>query len=286
MSNRSWFYTSNGQQQGPYPETQLRVLLGRGTITADTLVWTEGMGGWQRAGEIPGLMSGSASAPARLGPGREPSGAGGALSADFGLWSLFGRSLLYGVGLAVIIPAPWTATSFYRWFVSRVKVPGRPNLEFTGQVGDIWYVFVGLGLLNYISIIPLRGLGAIATIALAFLICMVLRWVVSNLSSDGQRLPIAFEGSPFVYGGFFLLFNLSIISIVGWAWVLTAWMRWICSNISGTRREITFNATGLEVLWRSVVCFLGCVFLIPIPWVLRWYLQWFVSQFALVQRTA
>jgi hypothetical protein len=42
----------------------------------------------------------------------------------------------------------------------------------------------------------------------------------------------------------------------------------------------------LEVLWRSVVCFLGCVFLIPIPWVLRWYLQWFVSQFALVQRTA
>jgi hypothetical protein len=26
--------------------------------------------------------------------------------------------------------------------------------------------------------------------------------------------------------------------------------------------------------------------LIPIPWVLRWYGQWYVSQFALVERTA
>jgi len=31
---------------------------------------------------------------------------------------------------------------------------------------------------------------------------------------------------------------------------------------------------------------LGCAFLIPIPWVLRWYTQWYVSQFALVERGA
>ena len=29
---------------------------------------------------------------------------------------------------------------------SRIQVPGRPNLAFTGQVGDIWYVFVATGL--------------------------------------------------------------------------------------------------------------------------------------------
>ena len=62
MSNRSWFYASNGQQQGPYPEAQLRDLITRGTVRADTLVWTEGMSGWQRAGEIPGLVPGG-SAP-------------------------------------------------------------------------------------------------------------------------------------------------------------------------------------------------------------------------------
>ncbi|MCC8976056.1 DUF4339 domain-containing protein, partial [Bradyrhizobium sp. Cham227] len=40
MSNRNWFYASEGQQKGPLPETQLRDLITRGTVGADTLVWT------------------------------------------------------------------------------------------------------------------------------------------------------------------------------------------------------------------------------------------------------
>ena len=51
MSNRSWFYASNGQQQGPFPEAQLRDLITRGTVRADTLVWSEGMAGWQKAAD-------------------------------------------------------------------------------------------------------------------------------------------------------------------------------------------------------------------------------------------
>ena len=31
---------------------------------------------------------------------------------------------------------------------------------------------------------------------------------------------------------------------------------------------------------------LACVFIIPIPWVMRWYTQWYVSQFELVERDA
>ena len=61
-------------------------------------------------------------------------------------------------------------------------------------------------------------------------------------------------------------------------------MRWICRNISGTRREIVFKGTGLQLLWRSLVFGFGCVFIIPIPWVMRWYTQWYVSQFELVER--
>ena len=61
MANRSWFYASEGQQQGPYPEAQLREFIARGTVTADTLVWSEGMAGWQKAGEIPGLFSSASS---------------------------------------------------------------------------------------------------------------------------------------------------------------------------------------------------------------------------------
>ena len=53
-----------------------------------------------------------------------------------------------------------------------------------------------------------------------------------------------------------------------------------------TRREVTFNASGLEVLWRTIVFSIGFAFLIPIPWVLRWYANWFISQFALTERGA
>ena len=56
MSNRSWFFASKGQQQGPYPEAQLRALIVKGAVTADTLVWSEGMADWQKAGNIPGLF--------------------------------------------------------------------------------------------------------------------------------------------------------------------------------------------------------------------------------------
>ena len=54
MSN--WFYAANGQQQGPFGDAQLQDLISNGTVRPDTLVWTEGMAGWQKAAEVPGLM--------------------------------------------------------------------------------------------------------------------------------------------------------------------------------------------------------------------------------------
>src|SRR5438876_6221396 len=77
MPNRSWFYASNGQQQGPFPEAQLRDLITRGTVRADTLVWSEGMSGWQRVGEIPGLMPAGSAPPSISQPGGPPPMAGG-----------------------------------------------------------------------------------------------------------------------------------------------------------------------------------------------------------------
>jgi hypothetical protein len=69
MSNRSWFFASQGKQQGPYPEAQLREFIANGTVTAETLVWTEGMAGWQKAGDIPGLRSGTSGPPVVPGAG-------------------------------------------------------------------------------------------------------------------------------------------------------------------------------------------------------------------------
>ena len=288
MSN--WFYAANGQQQGPFGDAQIRDLIGNGTVRPDTLVWTEGMAGWQRAAEVPGLMP--AGGPPAMPYGAPPpmmgagsAGTGNAIAADLPVWGLFGRGLVYVIGVAFVIPAPWVATWLYGWFVSRIHVPGRPNLSFTGRVGDIWWVFVLLGLSTYIGIYD-QTYQIIGFVLQAVLGWLVLRWVLSNLASNGQKLPVAFNGSIWAYIGWQILIPISFITIIGWAWVVTAMVRWICRNISGTRREVVFNASGLQVLWRTLVFVLLCVLIIPIPWILRWFTRWYISQFALAPRGA
>jgi GYF domain 2 len=290
MSNRAWFYASEGQQHGPYPETQLREFIARGAVRADTLVWTEGMANWQKAAEIPGLFPGNLGPPAVPYSGGLPTSAGGhgggSLSIEPGLWALLGRGLLFVIGLLLVIPAPWAATGFYRWMASRVHVPELPNFAFTGQPGDIWYVFVLMGLISYAGFSGVSYLEYVLIPVDGYLSWISVRWIAANLSSNGVKLPIAFEGSAPGYIGWYVLMYVSIITIIGWAWVITAWMRWNCRHISGTKREIMFNATGFEMLWRTLLLSLGSLLIIPLPWLLRWYTRWYVSQFALVERAA
>jgi hypothetical protein len=290
MSNRSWFFASQGKQQGPYPEAQLREFIANGTVTAETLVWTEGMAGWQKAGDIPGLLSGVSGPPA-VPPSGVPLTTGGTttgqpLSVDFSIWALLGRGLLFSIGSMLVIPAPWTATSFYRWFIEHLRVPQRPDFGFTGKPGDIWYVFVIQGLCAYAGFSDARYPVLIVIPLQAFLSWMTVRWIVANISSEGRQLPLTFAGNPWAYVGWYLLLYISAITIIGWAWVITAWMRWICRHIAGTRRDIVFNASGWQILWRTVGFALAAALIIPIPWVLGWYTRWYVSQFALVERTA
>jgi hypothetical protein len=291
MSNRSWFFASQGKQQGPYPEAQLREFIANGTVRAETLVWSEGMAGWQKVGDIPGLLAGAAGPPPPPVPqwgGLPTTGgtvAGQSLSVDFSIWALLGRALLFLIGLLLVIPAPWTATSFFGWFIERLRVPQRPDLGFTGRPGDIWYVFVIQGLCSFagfsdsyvqLIVIPLQ----------AFLSWMTIRWIVANISSQGRQLPLTFAGSPWAYLGWYVLLYVSVITIIGWAWVTTAWIRWICRNIPGTRRNIAFTASGWQILWRTLVFALAAALIIPIPWAMGWYAGWYVSQFVLVEPTA
>jgi hypothetical protein len=309
MSDRSWFYAAQGQQQGPFAEAQFRNLIARNTVTPDTLVWTDGMSGWQRAGDVPGLMQGrSGPPPMPASRGQQPAaagqydgggqygasdqyavdrygGGGGSLSFDAGVFPFFGQTLLNAIGLFLVVPAPWLVTGYYRWGAPHVRVPDRPNLAFNGQPMDIWWAFVALGALIYIGMLGsiFRLVGILAD---AYLAWVILRWVVSNISSNGQPLPITFNGSVLTYIGWHVLLVISGITIVGWAWVIVAQTRWICRNIGGTNREILFRATGLEILWRTLVFAIACIFIIPIPWMLIWYVRWMVSQFELVERAA
>jgi uncharacterized protein DUF4339 len=291
MSNRSWFYASSGQQQGPYPEAQLRDLITRGMVGADTLVWTEGMSGWQRAGDIPGLVPGGSAPPPVLRPGGPPSMdaaySGGPLSIDFGILEFTWRSLVLLVGLIFIIPGPWVLVWYLKWIVPCARVPGRPNLSFEGEAMTVVPWFFGFVVLMIgVSLIGSQLLSNLMILVQMALYWLFLKWFIANLASNGQPLELSFSGPVWAYVGWAILAAISIITIIGWAWVYVAWMRWVCRNIQGTRREVLFIGSGLELLWRAIVTVLASIFIIPIPWMYRWMSQWLASQTVLAERGA
>jgi hypothetical protein len=280
MSNRSWFYAAEGQQRGPCSEAELRQLIGNGAVGFETLVWTAGMAGWQKAGEVPGLMAGDGAPPA------VPRHGGGPLSIDFGILDFTGRSLLLLLSLIVIIPAPWAIVMYCRWIVSCVHVPGRANLGFTGRAVDLMWFYGAVILFIAATWSQSPILGFAVDVAQLGVYWMLLKWFLANLNSDGQPLGLRFSGSVWGFIGWSILAGFAFLTIIGWAWVYVAQIRWICRHIEGTQREVVFSGTGLEFLWRSIVSVLLCIFIIPIPWMYRWMTRWLVSQTALVERTA
>ncbi|UQD73128.1 DUF4339 domain-containing protein [Bradyrhizobium japonicum] len=295
----SWFYASEGKQQGPYPEGQFRDLVAQGVVRPDTLVWSEGMAGWQKAAEIPGLIGGGgappmmpAGGPPMMGSGGYAGagyagggGSGGALSVDFGILEFTWRSIVMLIGMCLIIPVPWVFVWYTKWIVSCVKVPGRPNLSFTGNAMTLVPWFFGFIVLAIaIGVIGSALLSNLLFIAQIVLYWLLIKWMVANLASNGQPLGLSFSGSVWAYIGWNLLFAISIITIIGWAWVAAAQMRWFCRSIEGTRREIIFKGSGLGILWRGIVAAILSSFIIPIPWVYRWIMNWFASQTELAPR--
>ncbi|KJC41905.1 hypothetical protein UB31_25380 [Bradyrhizobium sp. LTSP849] len=294
----SWFYASEGKQQGPYPEGQFRDLIAQGVVRPDTLVWSEGMAGWQKAAEIPGLVGGGGAPPmvpaggppmmgagGYAGAGYTGAGGGGSLSVDFGILEFTWRSIVMLIGMCFIIPVPWVFVWYTKWIVSCVKVPGRPNLSFTGNAMTLvpWYFgFVVLAIA--IALFGSASLNNVIFIVQVVLYWLLLKWMVANLASNEQPLGLSFTGSVWAYIGWNLLFAISIITIVGWAWVAAAQIRWMCRNIQGTRRDIIFRGSGLGILWRGIVAAILSGFIIPIPWVYRWIMNWFASQTELAPR--
>jgi hypothetical protein len=286
MADQSWYFASQGQQQGPLSEAQLRELIGTGKVTPETLVWTEGMANWQKAGDIPGLLAGGGPPAMSGSPGVPASRSygGGSLSIDFGIWDFIWRGLVLFVSILFVIPVPWALLMYCRWIVSCVRIPQRPNLAFTGRAVDLMWFYALVILFIAASWTQNQVLNLAVSVSEFVLYWLLIKWFVANLSSDGQPLGLRFSGSFWGFLGWSLLAVLSVITIIGWAWVYVAQIRWMCRHIEGTRRGVVFNGTGIEFLWRAIVTALLSVFIIPLPWAYRWFIRWLASQTMLVDK--
>ena len=291
----SWFYAAEGKQQGPFPDGQFRDLVAQGVVRPDTLVWTEGMAGWQKAAEIPGLIGGPPPMPMG-GPPMSQGGyaggyaqggyaGGGALSIDFGIVEFIWRSIAFLVGAILIIPLPWVFVWYSKWIVSCIQVPGRPNLSFVGSAMALvpWY-FGAIVLAIALAFTGIEWLNNLMFVVQIILYWLLIKWMVANVASNEQPLGLSFSGTIWAYIGWNLLLGISFLTIIGWAWVYVAQIRWFCRNIQGTRRAVVFKGSGLEMLWRSIVAFIGFSLVIPIPWAYRWMMRWMASQTELVAR--
>jgi hypothetical protein len=291
----SWFYASEGKQQGPFPEGQFRDLIAQGVVRPDTLVWSEGMAGWQKAAEIPGLIGGGAppmvpaGGPPMMGGGGYAGGGagGGALAVDFSILEFTWRTIVAVIGACLIIPGPWILVWYAKWIIPCLKVPGRPNLSFTGNAMTLvpWY-FGAIVLAIVIAFMDVPVLNNLMFIVQMVLYWLLIKWTVANIASNDQPLGLSFSGSIWAYIGWNLLFAISIITIIGWAWVAAAQLRWMCRSIEGTHRAIVFKGTGLGILWRGIVAAILFSLIIPIPWVYRWIMNWTASQTELVSRSS
>lgn len=58
-----WFYSQNGQQQGPISFEALRQRAGAGQVQPTDMVWTTGMAAWQPSGQIAALFPPGATPP-------------------------------------------------------------------------------------------------------------------------------------------------------------------------------------------------------------------------------
>jgi GYF domain 2 len=285
MADRQWYTGREGRQEGPFSDERLRELIATGVVGADTLVWSAGMTNWAKAAEVPGLMPARRVPSAAAGDGAGVGAPSGPLALDVGVWALFWRAIVLGLSQMAVVPLPWVAPIFSRWFVERIQVPGGRRLGFVGTAKDIWWVFILYALCALLALIVDKR-GYIPVVAVQLLLqLLILRWFVGKLAWEGQTQPLRFTGRFTSLLGWNLLMGLSILSIIGWTWVATAWGRWMCRNVQGSSRELVFTASGLSYLWRTLVVVFTAFFIIPIPWTVRWFMRWLVSQLALVERS-
>jgi uncharacterized membrane protein len=61
--SKKWYLYKNKEQKGPFTWEELQVQAGEGSITASDMIWSEGMEGWTKAGQVEDLLPKAPPAP-------------------------------------------------------------------------------------------------------------------------------------------------------------------------------------------------------------------------------
>ena len=195
-----------------------------------------------------------------------------------GALGVFFRSLAAIFAMMFVIPAPWIACWYARWFASRMRLSNGTALTFTGTPSSVAVVAMLYAIFILVSVTYQRdelssNIMALAGIPLGW---AVLRWSVNHAQLGAGSFR--FDGSVWGYAGWTLLTYLSILTIVGWAWVMAAFYRWNVRHIRHAEGTLRFVGKGHQILWRLLVFILLCPLIVTIPWVIKWFFRWIVQQ--------
>jgi hypothetical protein len=207
------------------------------------------------------------------------------LSFEGGTIEFVGWLILAILSAIVVIPLAWTLAAMGRWFRRNLRLNGGLTVAFNGTGPEI-LGWMALSALLFLPLLTLRGVHgfpffffpfAIASFFLSPLVhLLIVRWIASKLElSSGQTLH--FDGSYAAYLGYHVLIGFSFITIIGWAWVVSWYYSWVADHTRGEGIAFHCDASGWDVLWRTVVAALGSIPLVTIPWMKMWYARWLVS---------
>jgi hypothetical protein len=214
---------------------------------------------------------------------------------------LFGYMLIFYFSLLLfIIPGAWGLVALYSWLARNTQVQDGSTLSFVGTPGQFLKLLLAAvsvpiavtmvivaAMMNVIdpqtkqippNFIPFFMLMYLIIFVWSFYWGFkVLKWGIGSIrfAWGGQ---LEFTGGIFGYIGWILLMYISAILIIAPFWVMNALFKWMAEKTTSTTADkLIWMGSGWELLWRSIVAYLGCIFIVTIPWVMRWYIAWMVS---------